>query len=273
MSRTSGSVVIPAHDEVDQIGATLDTLLADADDHEFEVIVLCNGCSDDTAAIARQRPAVRVEELATPSKVAALRHGDTIATTFPRIYLDGDVELTTAAARELVAVLATEAPRVAGVVGRVDTTGTSRPAQWYFDFRQRLPVFAHGIIGAGAYAMNEAGHGRLGTWPRVTADDQFVLRLFSEHERITVPGHHTHVRAPADLATLVRRQVRVRRGNVELATSGHDHGHLDAPPAGIGAALRDAVATPSAWPGVVTWIGVNAAVRVLARLPTRGDWS
>lgn len=273
MNGPVGSVVIPAHDEADRIGATLDSLMADVEADEFEVVVVCNGCTDDTADVARRRDGVQVEELAASSKIAALRHGETVATVFPRIYLDGDVELSTAAARQLVAALDVDEPRAAGVVGRLDTTDATVPTRWYFDFRQRLPVFAQGIIGAGVYAMNEAGRKRFDTWPDILGDDQFVFRLFDEHERITVSGHHTRVEAPGDLATVVRRQVRVRRGNAQLTTGGGDRAPLAPPPAGIADALRDVRTRPSAWLGVATWVAVNATVRLLSRLPTRGDWT
>ncbi len=268
------SVVVPAHDEGDGIATTLTTLLADARPDEFEVVVVCNGCSDDTADVARRVPGVLVEELPRPSKVGALRRGDQLATAFPRIYLDGDVRLTTATARALVDALQLEAPRTAGVAGRVDAADSTRLARWYYDFRQRLPVFRTGIIGAGVYAMNRAGRGRFRDWPEVLGDDQFVLRNFAAHERITVPGHQTEVPIVEDLPTVLRRQLRVRHGNRQLTRSGPGRVTMTPPRAGIRAALRSVSTTPSAWPGAVTWIIVQATVRLRVRVgPYRGDWT
>lgn len=272
MTAPTGSVVIPAHDEQDLIGATLDELLADAGPGEFQVVVVCNGCSDDTAGVARRHHGVQVEELSTPSKIAALRHGDTVATAFPRIYLDGDVRLETAGARAIIEALQSHEPRIAGVVGHVDATTSTRPAQWYFDFRQRLPVFHQGIIGAGVYAMNEPARRRIGTWPDILGDDEFVFLLFDDDERVTVPGHHTTVEAPPDLRSVLRRQVRVRRGNADL-TAGRD-ATLETPPAGIWSAVREVLADPRGWPGLATWVAVNGAARALARVrPASGDWT
>lgn len=266
----AGSVVIPAHDEADHIDRTLHALLDEAAPGEFEVVVVCNGSTDDTADVAR-RDGVRVEELSTPSKVAALRHGDTVATVFPRIYLDGDVELETAGARAIVAALQTDRPRVAGVVGHVDATSSTLPARWYFDFRRRLPVFRHGIIGAGVYAMNEAARQRLGRWPDVLGDDEFVFLSFDDDERITVEGHRTTVEVAMDLRGVLRRQVRVRRGNAELTTG--QQVSLAKPPAGIAVAVREVSTKPRAWPGLATWMLVNGAARALAKVrPDSGDW-
>lgn len=271
-SNPVASVIVPAHDEATRIATTLQTLLGDATAGEFEVIVVCNGCSDDTADIARRFDDVRVEELDEPSKVAALRHGDAVARTFPRLYLDGDVELPTAAARAIAEALHTEAPRAAGVVGRLDLSDATLPARWYFDFRQRLAVFDEGIMGAGVYAMNKAGRDRFGQWPDVVGDDLFVFLLFERDERIVVPGHHTRVEVAMDLRSVLRRQVRVRRGIDDVTTGSHAVAGAT-PPAGIPSALRDVATTPTAWPGVVVWAAVNTLARIAARLrPGGGDW-
>ncbi|MGW3138555.1 glycosyltransferase, partial [Streptomyces sp. NPDC001139] len=56
------SIVIPAHNEAPVLGRLLDALLADslsADDPD--IVVVCNGCTDDTASVAAARgPRVRV---------------------------------------------------------------------------------------------------------------------------------------------------------------------------------------------------------------------
>lgn len=266
------SVVIPAHDEGAGITATLSTLLGSARPGEFEVLVVCNGCTDDTADRAREFSRVRVEELDQPSKIAALRHADGIASTFPRLYLDGDVGLSTAAARALVTALDDPRPRVAGVVGRHDTTSSTAGARWYFDFRERLPVFRHGVMGAGVYALNRAGRQRLGPWPDVVGDDLWVFLSFADDERITVPGHHTRVEGAPDLRSVFRRQVRVRRG-IDDVTTGSARVADATPPAGIPAALRSVAASPRDWPGALTWLAVNAAARLVAPVrPTVGDW-
>src|SRR5690625_8041282 len=79
-TNTIASVVIPERNEEDHIARTLDALTADSPRHLLEIIVVCNGCTDRTGdvarAVARQRPDVRVVEIATASKVAALREGD-----------------------------------------------------------------------------------------------------------------------------------------------------------------------------------------------------
>ena len=95
-----GSVVIPAYDESAGIRRSLDALFDGVALGELDVVVVCNGCTDDTAALARSSGhPLRVIELDTASKRAALRAGDRAALAFPRIYLDADVVLRGSAAR------------------------------------------------------------------------------------------------------------------------------------------------------------------------------
>ncbi len=89
------SVVIPAHNEEAVIGRCLSSLMDGAPPGELEVLVVCNGCDDRTADVARQSaPNATVLEIPVASKVAALNAGDEHASYFPRFYVDADVELS-----------------------------------------------------------------------------------------------------------------------------------------------------------------------------------
>ena len=57
------SVIIPAHNEAALLGDTLNHLLKDTAPGTLEIVVACNGCTDNTAKIARAfEPSVRVVE-------------------------------------------------------------------------------------------------------------------------------------------------------------------------------------------------------------------
>ncbi|MGF1663440.1 MAG: glycosyltransferase, partial [Kineosporiaceae bacterium] len=99
------SIVIAAHDEAAVVGRTLDALLTGAVPGEFDVTVVANGCTDDTAAVAAARPGVRVLDRPEPGKVGALNAGDAVASGFPRLYLDADIALTAADVRTLAAAV------------------------------------------------------------------------------------------------------------------------------------------------------------------------
>jgi GT2 family glycosyltransferase len=88
-----GAVIIPAYNEAAVIARTLMPLSQASVDGLFEVIVVCNGCTDRTADVARSVPGVQVVELVQGSKPAALNAGDEAATLWPRLYLDADIEI------------------------------------------------------------------------------------------------------------------------------------------------------------------------------------
>src|SRR5690349_2834192 len=101
------AVVIAAHNEEAVLGRCLDALLASACGDSLDITVVANGCTDNTAAVAAQRPGVRVIERQQPGKAAALNAGDAVAVGYPRIYLDADVVLTDGALEALVGALTT----------------------------------------------------------------------------------------------------------------------------------------------------------------------
>ena len=93
--RPLASVVIPAHDEARSIQRCLMSLRVGIDTSALDVVVVCNGCTDDTARRARESwPGARVLELPVPSKAAAVRAGNAATDVFPRVHLDADVRLT-----------------------------------------------------------------------------------------------------------------------------------------------------------------------------------
>src|SRR4051812_17623879 len=113
------SIVIPAHNEAAVIARTLRAMTApkpeDAGEaagkvarlDALDIVVVCNGCSDTTAEIARSfGPSVRVIETDVASKPHALNLGDAAATFFPRIYADADVVIAPRAINALADRLA-----------------------------------------------------------------------------------------------------------------------------------------------------------------------
>lgn len=67
--------------------------------------MVCNGCKDQTAQLARSFSEVKVEVLERAGKAAALNHGDRMARYFPRFYVDADIEVGEAAIERVRGVL------------------------------------------------------------------------------------------------------------------------------------------------------------------------
>lgn len=110
------SVVVPAYNEELGIAAAVRSLVA-SDYPELEVIVVDDGSTDDTAAIARalDLPGVRVITQQNAGKPAALNTGIAAAKHDVLVLVDGDTVFEPDAMRALVAPLAD--PRVGAVSG------------------------------------------------------------------------------------------------------------------------------------------------------------
>ena len=199
-----GSVVIPAYDEAGAIQGTLDALFEGSEPGELEVVVVCNGCSDDTAVVARASGhRVRVLELQRAYKPAALRRGDAEARAFPRLYLDADVLLPGSAARLVLERLRSGALAARPPI-RYAVSGASAPVRRYYRARSRVPAVLGSLWGAGVYGLSAAGRSRFGAFPDVVADDLWVDRLFSDEEMEIVDCEPVVVQVPRRSRDLVR---------------------------------------------------------------------
>ena len=254
------SVIIPAHNESAVIARTLAPLATLAASGRLEVIVVCNGCTDDTAAIARQRTGVVVVELTEASKVGALNAGDAVATHWPRLYLDADIEVHPAALVPAIRALEGDGTFAARPAFRPDYKGASPLVAAYLRARYRMPSMSQAMWGAGVYGLSRAGHDRLGTFPALTADDLHVDRLFAPGRKRILTGPSVTVRMPRTARGLLAVLVRSRRGSAELAV---DTGRSSA-----GELFRTVTGPRSAW-DALCFIGFAGAARLLTRRAAR----
>ncbi|HVX19519.1 MAG TPA: glycosyltransferase [Acidimicrobiales bacterium] len=213
MTDPVASVVIAAHNERAVIGRCLQSLQADG--LPLEVVVVCNGCADDTARVARAVGGATVVQLRAAGKAAALNAGDGATSVFPRVYLDADVVLEPGGMAELLAALDARvlaaSPRVV-----VDDRHSSWIVRSYYRIWLRLGSVAGGLAGSGAYAISCEGRARFGRFPDIVADDLFVEQRFGREERVVVDAAAVAYAAPADVRELFARKVRVFAGNLQL---------------------------------------------------------
>lgn len=263
MSVPAASVIIPAHNEAAWITPCLDALFASTGDlPQIEVLVVANGCSDDTAEQARSRRPVsnwelRVIETDTAGKLHALNTADRTARGAIRIYLDADVRVSPPLVRALLSALDPAEPRYA--TGTPHVTGAiSMASRAYARFWSRLPFVKEGTPGFGVFAVNAAGRALWDDWPDIIADDMFARLQFSPAARVRVPA--TYDWPPVEgLGNLIRVRRRQNAGVSELTRAypalvrNEDKGRLGMG-AFLGLALRDPV-------GFATYAGVSIGVR------------
>ncbi len=261
---TTLTVVIPAHDEATVIERCLSSVERATTGQHPHVLVVCNGCRDDTAQRAKHAGA-QVVELVDAGKHLALNAGDALANGWPRVYLDADTELSAGALDALVLALDTEEPRVAAPRLVIDQTGCSVLVRAFYRVFTRLPYLRQGLVGAGCYALNAAGRARFEEFPAITADDLFVQGLFASHERVVLVDASFTTRAPRNVKALLGVRIRSYAGASEAARMGLA-GTMDKSSTGpLRALLREAVRRPSTVGDIAVYAVINGVARKRAR--------
>jgi Glycosyl transferase family 2 len=266
-------VIIPAHNEARVIGRLLGQLVSTADTGEMDVVVVANGCIDDTAAIAASYgPPVRVLSIPVASKREALLAGDHAVSSFPRVYVDADVEIGADDVRALSEALGRSGALAAGPQRTLGLAGRPLLVRWYYDVWARLPEVKSGLFGRGVIAISATGHARLTDLPPLQADDLAASLAFTPDERIIVQEARVVVHAPRTVSDLVRRRIRVATGVTQITqTEG-------APSSGARTRPADLLAIVGREPRMAPRIAVFLAVAMIARrgarrAARRGDYA
>lgn len=268
------SVIIPACNEGGWIDACLRAVLASDGPEGAQVVVVANGCTDDTADRARGHDGafvarglrLAVLDLPALGKPAALDAGDAVAIHPNRVYLDADVTVSPPLLGQIAAVLA--APGAVYASGAPNVTARGWVARAYARFWVRLPFVAHGVPGFGLYAVNAAGRARWGRFPAIISDDTFVRLHFAPCERHAVPASYDWPIVEG-FARLVRVRRRQDQGVAELgalhpglmANEGKARpgtlwllGRLLADPLGFGAYGAVSLAVRAGWARQAGWV-------------------
>ena len=272
------SVVIAAHDEAAVIGRCLAALDRQQGVCQVHVVVVANGCHDDTAAVA-ERAGATVISLPDPGKSAALVVGDAAAAGFPRIYLDADIELPPHALAATEQVFAQDSTVLAAAPRRhVVSTGSSLLVRAHMAVSGRLPAYRNSLFGRGMIALSEEGRRRFAHFPGVVADDLFLDSLYAPGEKRQIDSVDVGIVAPATTRALLRRLVRVRRGNADLraATAGSVDGDARHEQHQVRRSDRLAWLTevvlpePRLVPAGLVYVSLTSLAAVLAKLGSRG---
>lgn len=266
------SVLIAAYNEEAVIARCLDALHAQFPAPPTQIVVSANACRDRTASVARAHGADVVER-AEAGKSAALNAGEAHLRDFPRVYLDADIVVPPHALASVEAFFA-DHPEVCAVAPRrrLDVRGRPTAVRAYFAIQRHLPAFTHGLFGRGMIVLSEEGRRRFAQFPDVLSDDLFLDSLFADPEKSVTPGIEVVVAAPKTTRALVRRLVRVRRGNAQLRAAAAELGIAVRPP-DRWAWLRVAFRRPWLLPAAIPYVLITlAASRRVHADPDRDDW-
>ncbi|SLN53216.1 N-glycosyltransferase [Falsiruegeria litorea R37] len=220
------SIILPAHNEADYIDACARALLnSDAlpEGWQAQVIVVANGCTDNTAdrAISHATAAEargwgwQVVDLDQGSKPGALNAGDAAATGQVLVYLDADVTVSSALLPQLIEQLSGDDAAYGSGSPHV-SPAQSWITRTYGRFWVTLPFVTDGCPGFGIFAMNRAGRDRWGDWPQIISDDTFARLNFTSAERVRVTAEY-HWPLVEGFRSLVRVRRRQNDGVAQIA--------------------------------------------------------
>ena len=212
------SIIIPAHNEEVAIKRLLDMFQKEMEENKFkcEIIVVCNGCSDETANIVKRFEFVGLIETDKASKTFALNLGDEAANYFPRIYLDADVIINLKSISCIVETIKKRDVSVVVPVVKNDTSHSSFIVKAFYYVWQRMPYFRDGMIGCGVYGLSLYARSKFNCWPEVISDDGFIRAMFSADEREICHEAKVKILTPLTVSSLINIKTRSRLGRYEL---------------------------------------------------------
>ncbi len=241
------SIIIPAHNEGQVIARTLRSLLASKLDRTLQVIVVANGCADDTAEQARAfGENVQVMDTPTGGKIHALNLGDAAARYFPRAFMDADVEVSPNLLASVVGAFERDnSARIVSPGCRHVYRGINPLLAGYYQLWRSLPYVRRDTMARGFYAIDAILRGRFDAFPQLTADDKFIRNLASPDERHVADECFTTVYMPGSFRELLKVKTRWTYGNIELAASRPDLNVNDQNP--HGGAMKHLLIRPWLW--------------------------
>ena len=260
------SVIIPARNEARVIARTIETLTRDVDWTSMELIVVCNGCDDDTASVARgAAPRAMVVELGAVGKCGAINAGLERANHDIALIVDADVGIAPRDLRALAAALADGGADAVSPLAAFDTSRSDAAVRAYYRVYSRHAYQATGVGGSGVYGFSGEARRYLAPFPPVVGDDEYVRgRVPIDRQRRLATDAEGHpvtstVIVPATLGALLRLEGRWRRGDAQLRKAALPTAHAHGLPRGV--RVTD----------LMIYIAIKLVGRALALSP-RGSW-
>jgi cellulose synthase/poly-beta-1,6-N-acetylglucosamine synthase-like glycosyltransferase len=264
MSTSGLSIIIPAHNEGSVVARTLHSILANPLDRPLQIIVVANGCTDQTAEVVRSF-GDRVTLVETPigSKVTALNLGDRAAIYDLRAYLDADIELSPNALQTVVDAFKDLSVRLAMPRAKHVYRGRNPILAGYYSLWRSMPYVRKGAMGGGFYCIDSQLRSRFREFPTITADDKFIRNLARPAERRVVDGCHATVTMPRTFGDLLKVKTRWTYGNLELSATRPDLDENDRNK--HEGAIKHLILRPWLWPNVPAFIFVYIYAQIAAR--------
>ena len=259
------TVIVPAYNEASSIATLLAQIVDGVYGEEYQVIVACNGCLDNTVEIVRRQfPEISCLDIGTPSKTNAINTAEALRPGFPRIYIDADVQISCRSVTRLIHTLQSEnSPLVVAPRAVPLTEASDRLVQWFYAAWQKTVYFIEDGFGSGVYGLNRAARETFSVFPDLISDDGFVRALGPDVRLQVCEESRSRVQVPRSIKDLLAIKVRSKLGKLELMRKNPE---LDKVKSSQGGVLREKARakfarTPSI-PELLTYLGINAIAQL-----------
>jgi len=222
------SIIIPAHNEVSVLSATLVHMFLDKKLTNCEVIVVCNGCSDNTVEVAEgyvnacqsylkgNSVDFSIIDTEIASKTNAINLGVSRAKYKQVVLLDADILVNGSDIMGLVGLLSERdvcaaAPKLNFVYKK-----SSWLVRRYFDLVKHSSYNQKHRL-SNVIALSEKGIKKIGVLPEIIADDEYIRRQFFKTEYQIIDTLAFDFICPKTFFSLLQVLTRVERGNIQLA--------------------------------------------------------
>lgn len=266
------SVIIAVRNEVDVLSRTVPKLLAATAGDSADIIYVCNGCTDRSAAliVSLAGDRVRVFETDVAGKTHAYNLGDSATEAFPRFYVDADISLGIGDLSRLASALISQDVDLIAPCLRYEMLSASAGSRAIAKIWQELPhgktTTFQGVIG-----LSEKARTRWTRFPTVSGDDIFIQAKVADLPRMILPSIQAQTDAPRTVWAWVRMRARWRRGEIQLARLGYTYPR----PQGQKMALLSLVFCRQTAFGAILFLAVRLLAELIARLSQHEElgWS
>lgn len=216
------TVIIPAYNEESSIRKTLKPYCVSSVLEKINILVVCNGCKDNTALIVRNEfPQISLIELCEGSKVKAINRGLDEFKQGTVIIQDADIEMSTESIENLIYALLKEDFILASPTPKLHWEDSSILVKLFHQFLEATPEYKRGMVSSGVYCISEAGRKELGKLPEnCIADDGYVKARLANRGFLKVDNAITNVFLPLNIKDLIKIKTRSRLGNMLLKKIG-----------------------------------------------------
>jgi len=214
------TVIVPAHNEASVIQNCLDSIINQ--DGVDQIIVPCNGCTDNTVDIVKQNyPQVICLDIEKPSKTNALNVAEKkareLGISYPIFYIDADTRLSENSIKTITQTMQdNDELLLSAPTPIINTDKSSWLVKTYYKVWLQLPYIKEGVIATCSFVVSEKGRQRFDKFADVIGDDGYIRCHFKNSEIANIEGAEIYITAPKDIYSLIKIKTRARLGNMEL---------------------------------------------------------